>query len=77
MYTPNLHVERRALEEYLSVRRFAQCMMHTVMSAHDTILETQVKQAWNANRRRQIAPFVAGDLVYVLTKNMSLPKGHA
>ena len=64
-------------EEYPSVRVFAQRMKHAVMSTHDAILEVRVKQAQSANCKRRVAPFVAGDLVYVSTKNMSLPKGQA
>lgn len=36
-----------------------------------------MKQTRDANRKRRPAPFVAGDLVYVSTKNMSLPRGLA
>jgi hypothetical protein len=64
-------------DEYPSVRAFAQRMKHVVMSAHDAILETRVKQARSANRKRQVAPFIVGDLAYVSTKNLSLPKGQA
>jgi hypothetical protein len=64
-------------DEYPSVRAFAQRMKHAVMSAHDAILETQVKQARSTNRKRRVAPFIVADLAYVSTKNLSLPKGQA
>jgi hypothetical protein len=38
-------------DEYPSVRAFAQRMKHVVMSAHDAILETRVKQARSANHK--------------------------
>ena len=63
-------------DEYPSVRVFAQRMKHTIMDAHDTILEARVKQTRAANRKQQISPFKIRDLMYVSTKNMSLPKGH-
>jgi hypothetical protein len=52
-------------------------MKHAVMSAHDAILGARVKQTRNANRKRQLSPFIEGDLVYLSTENMSLPKGLA
>jgi hypothetical protein len=62
-------------DEYPSVRAFAQRMKHAIMSTHDVILETWVKQARSANCKRRVAPFIIGDLAYVSTKNLSLPKG--
>lgn len=47
------------------------------MAAHDSVLAARVKQTRDANRKRRPAPFVKDDLVYVSTKNMSLPKGLA
>ena len=46
-------------------------------SVHDAILGTRVKQTRNANWKRQLSPFVEGDLIYVSTENMSLLKGLA
>ncbi|PIL30265.1 hypothetical protein GSI_07443 [Ganoderma sinense ZZ0214-1] len=64
-------------EEYPGVRSFAQKVKNAVMAAHDSILAARVKQTRDANRRHHPAPFELGDLVYVSTKNMSLPKGYA
>ncbi|OBZ70684.1 Transposon Ty3-I Gag-Pol polyprotein [Grifola frondosa] len=64
-------------DEYPGVRAYAQRMKNAIMAAHDSILAARVKQMRNANRRRQPAPFVDGDLVYISTKNISLPKGLA
>ncbi|TFY55328.1 hypothetical protein EVJ58_g8315 [Rhodofomes roseus] len=47
------------------------------MAAHDSIIAARVKQTRDANRRRRPAPFVKGDLVYISTKNISLPRGLA
>lgn len=63
--------------EFPGVRIFAQKMKDAIITAHDSILEAQVKQTRVANRRRKEAPFVEGDLVYLSTKNLSLPKGWA
>ena len=64
-------------EEYPSVRIFAQKMKSAIMAAHDSIIAARVKQTRDANRRRRPAPFVEGDLVYISTKNISLPRGLA
>ncbi|KAF8835185.1 hypothetical protein BDN67DRAFT_862365, partial [Paxillus ammoniavirescens] len=58
-----------APEEYPSVRTFAQQMKQAMMAAHDSILESQVKQTRLANKKRQLCPFKEGDLAYVSTKN--------
>ena len=47
------------------------------MSAHDSILAARVKQTRQANRLRRPAPFQEGDLVYLSTQNLRLPKGRA
>ena len=46
------------------------------MEAHDAILAAHVKQTRNANWKHQPSPFKKGDLTYISTKNLSLPKGH-
>ena len=64
-------------DEYPSMCVFAQHMKHAVMSMHNAILGTHVKQTRNTNRKWQLSPFIKGDLIYVSTENMSLPKGLA
>ncbi|KAJ3482856.1 hypothetical protein NLI96_g6704 [Meripilus lineatus] len=64
-------------DEYPAVRAYAQKVKYAIMAAHDSILSARVKQTRDANRRRRPSPFVKGDLVYVSTKNMSLPRGLA
>ncbi len=69
--------EHASDNEYPGVRAYAQKVKFAIMSAHDSILAAHVKQTRDANRRRRPAPFAKGDLAYVATKNMSLPKGLA
>jgi hypothetical protein len=46
--------------------------------AHDAILESQVTQAYHANkRRRHEMPFAIGDKAYLSTENLNLPKGRS
>jgi hypothetical protein len=47
----------------------------TQMMAHDAILAQQPIQSMHANKGQRPAPFIQGDLVFVSTKNMSVPKG--
>jgi hypothetical protein len=63
--------------EFPGVRIFAQKIKDAVLIAHDSILEAHIKQTRLANRHRKEAPFTKGDLVYLSTKNLSIPKGHA
>ncbi|RXW19433.1 hypothetical protein EST38_g6418 [Candolleomyces aberdarensis] len=64
-------------DEFPAVRNFALQKKLALMQAHDSILATRVKQTRDANRRRRMAPFEVGDLVYISTKNISFPKGLA
>jgi hypothetical protein len=69
--------DRPTASEYPGVRVMAQKMCQGIMSAHNSILELRVKQTRSANRARRPSPFREGDLVYVPTKNINLPKGRA
>ena len=69
--------EHASATEYPGVRAYAQKVKYAVMAAHDSVLAARVKQTRDANRKRRPAPFEKDDLVYVSTKNMSLPKGLA
>lgn len=63
--------------KYLGVCAYAQKVKFAVIAAHDSILEACIKQTRDANRKQRPAPFVKDDLVYVLSKNMLLPRGLA
>lgn len=62
--------------EYPGVQVFAQQMKEAIMTAHDAIIEACVGQVVQVNKHRRPASFTKGDLVYLSTKNLSLPKGH-
>ncbi|TFY57697.1 hypothetical protein EVJ58_g6867 [Rhodofomes roseus] len=62
---------------YPGVQQFVQRMREAIMSAHDAIIEARVRQTQQANKHRRPAPFKQGDLVYLSTKNLRLPKGRA
>ena len=63
--------------KFPGVRVFAQRMKNAIIAAHDSILDARVKQTRDTNRRRREVPFKTDDLVYLSTKNISLPKGTA
>ncbi|CAL1697539.1 unnamed protein product [Somion occarium] len=65
------------VDEYPAVQTYAQKVKYAIMTAHDSIIAARVKQTRDANRHRRPAPFERGDLVYLSTKNISLPKGLA
>jgi hypothetical protein len=64
-------------EVYPGVRQFAEDMKEAIMSAHDAIIAARVQNTVQANRKRQMATFQEGDLVYLSTKNITMPKGRA
>ena len=64
-------------EVYPGVRQFAENMKDAIMGAHDAIIALRVQNTVQANRKRLPASYKKGDLVYLSTKNISLPKGRA
>lgn len=60
------------------VRDFAERALVNLAEAHDSIIEARVFQSYYSNLRRRQEPKIAtGDLVYLSTKNLNLPKGRA
>jgi hypothetical protein len=64
--------------KYTGVKQFAQQVLWNLMATHDAIIENRVMQTHHANKRRQSGEiYRPGDLVYLSTKNLALPQGHA
>jgi hypothetical protein len=60
------------------VRTFAQQVLHNMAVAHNALIEARVFQKYYADRRRREEPDIkVDDLVYLSTKNMTMPKGRA
>ena len=58
------------------VKYFVTCALQNLADAHNAIIESCVQQTYHTNRRhRKDDHFVAGDLVYISTSDLSLPKG--
>ena len=61
--------------QFTGVKQFAQQALWNLMMVHNAIIEHCVMQAHHANRHRKLGEhFSLGDLVYLSTKNLSLPK---
>ncbi|VDB95766.1 unnamed protein product [Peniophora sp. CBMAI 1063] len=60
------------------VREFAQNALRNLAHAHDAIIESRVNQtSWANKHRSPEMPFEEGDLVYISTENLNMPKGRA
>jgi len=60
------------------IRTFTQQALQNLAAAHDAIIASRVVQQHYSNTRRHQEPTIKeGDLVYLSTKNLSLPKGRA
>ena len=57
------------------IKEFAMQALHNLAEAHNAIIETRAFQANQSNKHRWEEPEIAGnDLIYLLTKNLNLPK---
>jgi hypothetical protein len=60
------------------IKTFANQALWNLMDAHNAIIETRVFQTQCVNNHHQKEPVIAqGDLVFLSTKNLNLPKGRA
>ncbi|GLB37195.1 putative DNA RNA polymerase [Lyophyllum shimeji] len=60
------------------IKAYAERALLNLAEAHDAIIESRVFQTHRANQRRSADPDIkGGDLVYLSTKNLNLPKGRA
>ena len=60
------------------VRKFADKALQNLVDAHDSMIESQVIQKFHADKRHSKEPELkVNSLVYLSTKNLSLPKGRA
>jgi hypothetical protein len=62
-------------EPYKGVNKFTATVKDGIIEGHDSIITNRTKQTVLANQKRRPALFTKGDLVYLSTENMSLPKG--
>jgi hypothetical protein len=64
--------------KYRGVKEFVQRARANLEIAHDAIIEARVRATYNANQTRaKEKPFQVGDLAYLSTANLNLPKRRA
>jgi hypothetical protein len=63
--------------KFPGVREHIERIKIAIMTAHDAVLDGRTKMTRQANQHRRPADIEEGDLVYVSTKNMRMPKGFA
>jgi hypothetical protein len=67
-----------ALSNYAGVNNFIENAKSNLMAAHDAIIASRIAHTHHANKgRRSEASITSGDLVYLSTKDLNLPKGRA
>ena len=78
-YMPSMIKEFRNNEVLArGVKSFATTALHNLADTHDAIIEARSFQTDKANKHRREEPLITvGDLVYLSTKNLNLPKGRA
>jgi len=78
-YAPSMIKEIRNDEVVAQgIKAFALAALQNLADVHDAIIESRVFQTHTANKCRKEEPKIsAGDLVYLSTKNLNLPKGRA
>jgi hypothetical protein len=60
------------------VRQFADAALENQVQAHDALITSRVNQTHYANQSREIEPrYRIGELVYLSTKNITMPKKRA
>ena len=64
--------------KFRGVQQFAEQALETIDAVHDAIVASRVIQTHNVNKsRREDPPLSVGDLVYLSTADLNLPKGQA
>ena len=63
---------------FKGVKQFALQAKWDLMAAHDAIIANHIQQTFHANKRRCLSDiYHVGDQVYLLTQNLTLPRGRA
>ncbi|KAL1937390.1 hypothetical protein VTO73DRAFT_13796 [Trametes versicolor] len=78
-YMPRMAAWDQGISRFPGVQAFAERARMNLEQAHDAILQSRVNMTYHANRRRteEVKPYSVGDMVYLSTKNLTLPKNRA
>jgi hypothetical protein len=77
-YMPRIDLPVNTGTTFKGVSQFTQQALWSLIAAHDAILEHRVDQTFHTNWKcRESEIYVVDDRVYLLTQNLTLPKGRA
>lgn len=77
-YVPRMAKWDKEPSKFPGLQAFAERARLNLEQAHDALLQARVSATYHANKRRKDAPaFDVGDLVYLSTRNLTLPKNRA
>ena len=76
VYMPQIRMPTSFDITFKGVKQFALQAKWDLMAAHDAIIANHVQQTFHANKKCHASElYHAGDHVYLLTQNLTLPKG--
>ena len=77
-YMPQIRMPMSFDTTFKGVKHFALQVKWDLMAAHDAIITHHVQQTFHANKKHCASDiYHVGDHVYLLTQNLTLPKGRA
>ncbi|KAL1938571.1 hypothetical protein VTO73DRAFT_11594 [Trametes versicolor] len=78
-HMPRMTQLAEATTKFPGVHAFAERARLNLEQAHDAIIQARIQQTHfaNAHRSAEPRPYAPGDLVYLSTKNLALPKNRA
>ena len=77
-YMPQIGMPTSFDTTFKGVKQFALQAKWDLMAAHDTIITNRVQQMFHANKKCCASDlYHVGDHMYLLTQNLTLPKGRA
>ena len=75
-YVPQLGMPTSFDTTFKGVKQFVLQAKWDLMVAHDTIIANHVQQTFHANKKHRASDlYHVGDHMYLLTQNLTLPKG--
>ena len=75
-YMPQIGMPTSFDTTFKGVKQFALHVKWDLMVAHDVIIVNHIQQTFHANKKHHASDlYNAGDHVYLLTQNLTLPKG--
>ena len=75
-YMPQIGMPTSFNTTFKGVKQFALQVKWDLMAAHDVIIVNHVQQMFHANKKHHASDlYHVGDHVYLLTQNLTLPKG--